>query len=780
MASNAAGGRPRELDLRPGRSVERRGRGASADRDGVGRAVPGDGGPHVSRPGRASGHRPRAADAFRDTTGIRCTSPTAFPAREATTVEGHAVRALYLAAGVADVVAEGGDDAESALARAQRRQWDHMVSTKTYLTGGLGSRWDGEAFGDPFELPPDRAYGETCAAIASIQWSWRLLLATGEARYADLIERTLYNGFIAGVSTGGDEFFYVNALQVRSAAEPGRQPQPGLGPTPLVRRRLLPAQHHAHAVLPAVLPGHPRRHGRADPPVRGRRHPLRRRRRTGGDRRQHGLSLDATIDIEVTQTPAAEWTLALRIPAWCRSASVTVQGDESAESPAPGATPGSYARLTRRWAPGDRVRLELPMPPRLTVADDRVDAVRGCVAIERGPLVYCVEQIDQAAGVTIEDLAHRRYRAERGVAGRPPGRRRPSTSTAQPTHAQAPAPTDVPVRSLSRRRQPRTEGPIRCRTGRDHRRALRPVGQPGTRRHAGVDTPARRDRQVMNRTLRRGHRPTGDASCSRRAGPERCRSPTCGSPGFGDDARGTVVVWCRAATAPATQLIAQRFNASHDGLKIKVNPIPDAQYITKVATAIRANDVPDLLDLDDINSTLLATHDALTDLTPLIDALPYQKRLSPAHLNLATLNGRNYAIPFAADVSMLFYNKELFRRAGITNRRTAWPRPWSTPARSTPSGVASRASPSAATAPGSWASRPCPTSGPPTPRCSWLRSAIRSQPLRVTPHCGRCSSSIENCGRRNSFRPATAPRAARPGARTSRPARSGCGRVTGA
>jgi multiple sugar transport system substrate-binding protein len=141
--------------------------------------------------------------------------------------------------------------------------------------------------------------------------------------------------------------------------------------------------------------------------------------------------------------------------------------------------------------------------------------------------------------------------------------------------------------------------------------------------------------------------------------------------GFGGSAHGTVVVWCRAATAPATQLIAQRFNAGHPELKIKVNPIPDAQYITKVATAIRANDVPDLLDLDDINSTLLATHDALTDLTPLIDALPYQNRLSPAHLNLATLGGRKFAVPFAADVSMLFYNKDLFRRAGISRPPTS-------------------------------------------------------------------------------------------------------------
>ena len=141
--------------------------------------------------------------------------------------------------------------------------------------------------------------------------------------------------------------------------------------------------------------------------------------------------------------------------------------------------------------------------------------------------------------------------------------------------------------------------------------------------------------------------------------------------GFGQDARGTVVVWCRAATAPATQLIAQRFNAAHPNLRIAVDPIPDAQYITKVATAIRADDVPDLLDLDDINSTLLATHEALTNVTPLIDALPYKTRLSPAHLNLSTLAGQNYAVPFAADVSMLFYNKKLFRRAGIATPPTS-------------------------------------------------------------------------------------------------------------
>jgi uncharacterized protein len=134
------------------------------------------------------------------------------PVRESPTEAGHAVRALYLEAGVADVAAETGDR-ELLVTSAAR--WDDMVATKTALTGGLGSRHSGEAFGDAYELPPDRAYNETCAAIASFQWSWRMLLATGEAKYADLMERELYNGFGAAVSADGRRFFYVNPLQRR-------------------------------------------------------------------------------------------------------------------------------------------------------------------------------------------------------------------------------------------------------------------------------------------------------------------------------------------------------------------------------------------------------------------------------------------------------------------------------------------------------------------------------------------------------------------------------------
>ena len=117
------------------------------------------------------------------------------PVREARSIVGHAVRALYLAAGVTDIYAETGDEA---LLASMLRQWDDLTAAKIYLTGGVGSRHHGEAIGDPYELPPDRAYCETCAAIASIMWNWRMLLVTGESRFADLLERTLYNGFLSG------------------------------------------------------------------------------------------------------------------------------------------------------------------------------------------------------------------------------------------------------------------------------------------------------------------------------------------------------------------------------------------------------------------------------------------------------------------------------------------------------------------------------------------------------------------------------------------------------
>ena len=317
------------------------------------------------------------------------------PARDSDTVEGHAVRALYFAAGVADIVAEGRDP-DGALDAAQHRQWEHMVATKTYLTGGNGSRWDGEAFGDPYELPPDVAYCETCAAIGSVQWSWRRLLATGDVRYADLIERTLLNGFLSGVSQSGDEFFYVNALQVRADAVPDDHRQPATGRQgwfqtaccpPNVMRTISSIQTYLATTDDEGIQLHQYAAGSI----------------SLGERR---LSVTTeypwqeSVSVTVDTTDAAAWALSLRVPAWCHDATISVAGDD----PTPVAAAAGYAVVHREWSAGDTVVLTLPMPPRLTAAHHRVDAVRGARAIERGPLVYAVEQIDLPAGVAVDDL----------------------------------------------------------------------------------------------------------------------------------------------------------------------------------------------------------------------------------------------------------------------------------------------------------------------------------------------------------------------------------------
>lgn len=303
------------------------------------------------------------------------------PVRDTRALHGHAVRALYLSAGVADLYLETG---ESGLVELLREQWDDLLRGKMYVTGGTGSRHRDEALGDAFELPSDRAYTETCAAIAVMQWAWRMQLATGDVTYADVFERVLYNGFLAGTALDGEHFFYVNPLQVR--------PESTLGPQgrqrwfscaccpPNVMRTMASLTHYfatydaeglqIHQYAPSSI--------RAELPAR-----------VGVDI-QTGYPFDGLVRVEIPQECAGEWTVSLRIPDWARSeARVRLDG-------APIEVAGQdYVRVRRDWSGGEVIELELPLHPRLTVADPRVDDVRGCVAIERGPLVYCAEQVDQ-------------------------------------------------------------------------------------------------------------------------------------------------------------------------------------------------------------------------------------------------------------------------------------------------------------------------------------------------------------------------------------------------
>ena len=317
------------------------------------------------------------------------------PVREQTTVEGHAVRAVYLGAGAADVAVELGDDE---LLGALERQFAAMEATKTYLTGGLGSRWEGEAFGDPYELPADRAYAETCAAIGGIFWAWRMLLATGDPRYADAIERKLFNGFLAGVSLAGTEFFYVNPLQLRSGAHPDESRSPAHGRRPWFTVACCPPNiMRTLASLPGYLATTD-----ADGLQLHQYAPSRLAAAVPGGQAQISVETeypwDGVVRVRVEQAPSAPWTLSLRVPGWAQGARLRVDGEEQAVDA------GAYAAARRSWQAGDVVELALPMTVRLVEADERIDAVRGCLAVERGPLVYAVEQVDQPEDVVVDDL----------------------------------------------------------------------------------------------------------------------------------------------------------------------------------------------------------------------------------------------------------------------------------------------------------------------------------------------------------------------------------------
>ena len=298
------------------------------------------------------------------------------PVREQPEVEGHAVRALYLAAGVADIYMETG---EAALLDALRAQWRDMASRKTYVTGGLGAHHMDEAFGDAYELPPDRCYGETCAAIASVMWSWRMLLITGEARYADLLERTLHNGVMAGLALDGGGYAYVNPLHVRDGAERQlRFPWFPCACCPPNVMRLLASLPHYLATTDA---GGVQIHQYATATL-------------GPVKVRTDYPWDGRVEIEITETREEPWTLSLRVPGWSARSLIDGAAVEA----------GEYARLQREWRAGDRVMLELDMTPRVVHPHPRIDAVRGCAALERGPLVYCLEAADAPAGARVDDL----------------------------------------------------------------------------------------------------------------------------------------------------------------------------------------------------------------------------------------------------------------------------------------------------------------------------------------------------------------------------------------
>ncbi|MCB0206266.1 MAG: glycoside hydrolase family 127 protein, partial [Anaerolineae bacterium] len=322
------------------------------------------------------------------------------PVRQANEVAGHAVRQLYLTTGATDLVMERD---EQALFDAMLALWADMTERKLYVTGGLGSRFDGEAFGGPYELPSDTVYGETCAAIASLMWNWRLLLITGEARYADLFERTLYNGVLSSPGLEGASYLYVNPLQVRAGRYVRASTDSSSGAEirrpawhncaccpPNVMRTLSSLGHYLATSSEDGLQLHQFAAARLDAQLSGQ--PLRVEIETG-------YPWDGRVAVTVRESPATPWALSMRVPEWCQQFTLSANGDAIA----PLVNAGGYVVVNRTWQPGDQLVLDFAMEPMFVAPNPRIDAVRGCVALQRGPLVYCFESHDQQAGVDLLD-----------------------------------------------------------------------------------------------------------------------------------------------------------------------------------------------------------------------------------------------------------------------------------------------------------------------------------------------------------------------------------------
>ena len=322
------------------------------------------------------------------------------PITEQDEAVGHAVRAEYFYSGLADVAALTG---EQSYIDAIDRIWDNMVSKKTYITGGVGSKHGGEAFGDNYELPNLSAYCETCAAIGNVYTNYRMFLLHGESKYYDVLERSLYNALIDGVSLDGGGFFYPNPLESDGSHE--RQAWFGCACCPSNICRFIPSvPGYVYAVKDDAIFVNLYMSNSMDVKVEGKAVSL---------TQTTGYPWNGDISIKLDRNSHRKpFTLKLRIPGWVRGEvmpgglyhysdgkqltyGVKVNGTDAEGS----LTPDGYFTITRSWAEGDEVTVHFDMEPRTVEADSRVVDDLGRLAVERGPIVYCAEWPDNAFSV---------------------------------------------------------------------------------------------------------------------------------------------------------------------------------------------------------------------------------------------------------------------------------------------------------------------------------------------------------------------------------------------
>ena len=337
------------------------------------------------------------------------------PFRQQTAATGHAVRANYLYAGAADVYAETGD---TTLMHTLNLVWNDVVNRKMYITGGCGALYDGvspdgtsyllkdvqevhQAYGRDYQLPNFTAHNETCASVGNVLWNWRMLQLTGDAKYADVMELTLYNGMLSGISLDGKSFFYTNPLSVDddlpfrdrwSRDRVGYIAYSDCCP-PNVVRTIAEVSNYAYNISDKGLWFNLYGGNKLSTKLK--------------DGSQIKLTQttaypwNGNINIKLDEAPLKEFSVFLRIPGWCKNAMLMVNGKAADVK----LVPGEYAEISRKWKAGDQLELQLPMAVKMIESNPLVEETRNQVAVKRGPIVYCLESVDLPKGKKIADIA---------------------------------------------------------------------------------------------------------------------------------------------------------------------------------------------------------------------------------------------------------------------------------------------------------------------------------------------------------------------------------------
>jgi DUF1680 family protein len=319
------------------------------------------------------------------------------PFTERTKLEGHAVRAMYACCGATDYYLETGDQAYW---KTLNVLWEDLTRRQMYVTGGVGARSAGESFGDAYELPNAQAYGESCAAIGNMMWNWRMLAASGEAKFTDVVERALYNGINSGMSLDGTTYCYRNPLAFDPAAFDGFRGSPNIRNPwydvtccpPNLERTFSSLPSYFYSTSRDGLYVHLYDNSNLDWHLED-----------GSSikvQQKTNYPWEGAVKLTVSPAEPKEFTLYARIPGWAGGASVAVNG-----RPQSGAKAGEYIPIKRTWKPGDVVTLEFPMHTEIVASNPRVAEDRGKVAVRRGPIVFCMEEMDQASGVALSDVA---------------------------------------------------------------------------------------------------------------------------------------------------------------------------------------------------------------------------------------------------------------------------------------------------------------------------------------------------------------------------------------